>query len=120
MKNEEMGWQDTQSAQSHTGAKAEGRMKNEETGWQDTQSAQSHLKPHQRHIKATPKRVASQLIGTPKPPQGYPKATPKPPRGEGRMKNAECRRAGFVSQMYTLVPGSNSEMAGLAVQSRWA
>jgi hypothetical protein len=33
----------------------------------------------QSHIKATPKRVDSQGIATPKPPQGYLHATLKPP-----------------------------------------
>ena len=36
---------------------------------------QATLKPHQCDIKATSKRVDSQVIGTPKPPQGYLKAT---------------------------------------------
>src|SRR5450759_1615480 len=37
----------------------------------------SHPKPHQCDIKATSKRVDSQPIGTPEPPQGHPKATPR-------------------------------------------
>jgi len=35
------------------------------------------LKPSQCDIKATPMRVGSQAVGTPKPPQGHPKATLK-------------------------------------------
>jgi hypothetical protein len=37
-------------------------------------------KPHQCDIRATPKRVDSQPIGTPKPPQGSAKAILKPPQ----------------------------------------
>ncbi len=37
-------------------------------------------KPHQCDIRATPKRVGSQAIGTPKPPQCDPKAPSKPPQ----------------------------------------
>src|ERR1019366_9775034 len=40
--------------------------------------------PHQCDIKATSKRVDSQPIGTPEPPQGHPNATPKLPQGSNK------------------------------------
>ena len=43
------------------GVKEEGRMMNDE------EASKATLKPHQCDIKATSKRVDSQLIGTPKP-----------------------------------------------------
>ena len=58
------------AAQSHTGAKAEGRMQNDEAG-------QSHPKPHQCDYKATAKRVDSQPIGTLLRPQSHLKAAPR-------------------------------------------
>ena len=67
--------------------------------------SQSHPMRHQCDIKATSMRVASQAVGTLKPPpcdlnaslmrpQGSHKAPTKPPRGECRRINAECRMAG--------------------------
>jgi hypothetical protein len=49
--------------------------------YQSLSPGQSHPKPHQCDIKATSKRVDSQAIGTPKPPQSHPKATPRLPQG---------------------------------------
>jgi hypothetical protein len=58
----------------------------------------------QSHIKATPKRVDSQGIGTLKPPQCDPKATFMRPtshpgaNAEGRMQNAEWPSEAAQSQ----------------------
>ena len=69
---------------------------------------------HQCDIKATPMRVASQAVATPKPPQCDPKATLKPPQcaykapsWENKMfiMGKEKQKAGNVSNRmwrYTL------------------
>jgi hypothetical protein len=65
------------SGKATPGAKVEGRIKNDEMAGR---APKATLKPHQCDIKATPKRVDSQLIGTPEPPQCDSDATPMRPQ----------------------------------------
>ena len=71
----------------HREGNAEGRMQNEEF-------CQATPRLHQSHIKAPTRRVDSHLIGTPKPPQGYPKAPLKPSQGSTKAPSRllSCHR----------------------------
>ena len=60
-------------------------MRGNHAFWQPkTKPLKATLKPHQCDIKATPMRVDSQAVGTPKPPQCDPKATLKPPQSSNK------------------------------------